>query len=113
MGLMELSYFNPTVALGRDTCSWDRFNYIYLMCIILIFLGVLLHTWRGLYSSKLKCDIREAEATRASLSQINRQLRLERESLASLSQIEQRAREQLGLVFPQPEQVVIIEQEGP
>ena len=80
---------------------------------MLVLLGLLLYTWRGLYISKVKCDIREAERTKVHLSQINHQLRLERVSLASLAQVEHQAKNQLGLVLPQPEQVVIIEQEGP
>jgi cell division protein FtsL len=110
---MELNFYNRTAALRRDSYAWDKFNYIYLMCIMLVFLGVLLHTWRGLYISKLKCDIREAEQLRAKLSQINRQARLEHSSLASLAKIDRRAKEQLGLVAPRAEQIVIIEQEGP
>jgi cell division protein FtsL len=110
---MELNYYNRSVALSRDNHSWDMFNYIYLMCIMLVILGILLHTWRGLYISKLQCDIREAKQAKGNLNQINNQLRLERLSLASLSHIEQQAKTDLGLVAPKPEQIVIIEQEGP
>ena len=110
---MELTYYSQAAALKRNNYSTDKFNYMYLICITLILLVVLLHTWRGLYVSKVKCDIREAEQARLQVSQVNHQLRLERMSLASLSQIEHQAKERLGLVLPRPEQVVIIEQEGP
>ncbi len=110
---MESAYYSQAAALKRTNCSTDKFNYIYLIYIVMILLAMLLHTWRGLYASKIECDIREAEQAQVQISQVNHQLRLERMSLASLSQIDHQAKERLGLVFPRPEQVVIIEQEGP
>lgn len=110
---MELDYFSQTAALKRNAYSVDKFNYIYLMCLVLFLLVALLYTWRGLYISKVKCDIREAEQANAQVSQVNRRLRLERVSLVSLAQIEHQAKKRLGLVVPRPEQVVIIEQEWP
>ncbi len=110
---MEINYYSQTAALKRNAHSVDRFNYIYLMWLMLVLMVVLLYTWRGLYISKVKCDIREAEQVNSQVSQINRQLRLERVSLVSLAQVERKAKRSLGLVVPRPEQVVIIEQEWP
>ncbi len=110
---MELAYFDQNVALNRDNgTSWDKFNYIYLMGVMLCVLLLVLYTWRGLYFGKLQCDIREAEQTKAQLIQINKQLRLEKASLANLPEIDKLAKDELGLRPPLPEQIVIVEQEG-
>ncbi len=110
---MELTYYSQSAALKRNNYSIDKFNYIYLIFIMLILLVALLYTWRGLYLNKVEYDISEAEQVQLQVSQVNHQLRLERTSLAAMSQIEYQAKERLGLVLPRPEQVVIIEQEGP
>jgi cell division protein FtsL len=73
---------------------------------ILVFLFVLLFTWQHFQCVRNGYEIEQLKAERATLEEWNHQLRLEQASLADPQRIDALARKELGLVSPDPRQVI-------
>lgn len=80
-----------------------------LFIVITIFVGSLIFfVWSRLQITHLGYQISHTNSEQKQLLQLNKQMKLEVASLTSLSRIESIAKNQLGLINPEPHQVVFI-----
>ena len=73
---------------------------------ILVFLFGLLFTWQSFVFVRDGYQVEAIRAEREALEEWNRQLRLEHASLADPQRIDVKARKELGLALPHPQQVI-------
>ncbi len=73
---------------------------------ILVFLFALLFAWQSFQFVRDGYQIEEVRKQRAALEEWNRQLRLQHASLADPQRIDAKARNELGLGLPHPQQVI-------
>ena len=73
---------------------------------VLVFLFVLLFAWQHFQCVRYGYQIEQCKAERTALEEQNHQLRLERAALADPERIDTLARNQLGMVTPNPQQVI-------
>jgi cell division protein FtsL len=73
---------------------------------VLVFFFVLLFSWQHFQCVQFGYRIEQAKTQKASFEEWNHQLKLERASLADPQRIDYVARKQLGLVPPDPKQVI-------
>lgn len=73
---------------------------------VLVFLFVLLFAWQHFQCVRYGYQIEQCKAEHAALEEQNHQLRLERAALADPERIDTLARSQLGMVTPNPQQVI-------
>lgn len=80
---------------------------------VLVFLFGLLFAWQSFVYVRDGYQIEETRAEREALEEWNRQLRLEHASLADPQRIDTKARKELGLTLPAPQQVIRLEGTSP
>jgi cell division protein FtsL len=73
---------------------------------VLVFLFMLLFAWQHFQCVRNGYQIEQLKAERAAGEEWNHQLRLEQASLADPQRIDTLARTQLGMVSPQPQQII-------
>jgi cell division protein FtsL len=73
---------------------------------IVVFLSVLLFSWQHLQCVRAGYEIEDLKAQRATQQEWNRQLRLAQAALADPQRIDRLARKDLGMVLPNPQQVI-------
>jgi cell division protein FtsL len=79
---------------------------------ILVFLFGLLFAWQHFQCVRNGYQIEQLKADRAAMEEWNHQLRLEQASLADPQRIDTLARKELGLVSPNPQQVIRVGNPG-
>jgi len=80
-----------------------------LFLVIAIFIcGLIFFVWSRLQITHLGYQISQANSTQQRLLKMNKQMKVEVASLKSLSRIESIAKNQLGLINPEPGQVIFI-----
>lgn len=80
-------------------------------CIVvaLVFMTIaLIYVWFHIKITRLNYEIASEMSVRDGLMEENRRLKVERESLQSLSRIEKIARAKLGMEYPGKDQVVFV-----
>ncbi len=80
--------------------------YSLLALSVLVFFFGLLFSWQHFQCVQFGYRIEQAKTQKASFEEWNHQLRLERASLADPQRIDYLARKRLGLVPPDPKQVI-------
>ncbi len=73
---------------------------------VLVFLFVLLFAWQHFQCVRYGYQIEQSKAERATLEEQNHQFRLEQAALADPQRIDTLARTRLGMVTPNPQQVI-------
>jgi cell division protein FtsL len=73
---------------------------------VLVFLFVFLFAWQHFQCVRYGYQIEQSKAERAELEEQNHQLRLEQAALADPERIDTLARTRLGMVTPNPQQVI-------
>lgn len=109
----RLSLGYVTVRKGNRRASasfWAHGHRVLLACCIgAIFVAFALFlVWTNHQSIRMGYVISGLHQERVRLLELNRELKVELANLTSLDRLEQRAREDLGLVVPQPEQVQVV-----
>ena len=108
----EKHIMNSNVIREADTQS--RQDYIMLTALAAMFLLALFaYAWQHYRWMQHGYRIEEVERKKEQLSEIGRQLRLERASLRNPHRIDAIARGELGMVVPAPGQLVTITAEAP
>ena len=80
-----------------------------LFVVVTIFISILIFfVWSRLQITHLGYQLSQANSTQQKLLKLNKQMKLEVASLKSLARIENIAKNQLGLINPEPHQVVFI-----
>ena len=79
---------------------------------IMVFLFLLVFAWQSFAFVRDGHKVESARAQRESLTEWNRQLRLEHAALADPQRIDALARKSLGLALPQPHQVIRLDGAG-
>src|SRR5947199_1976942 len=103
---------NSNVIREADTQS--RQDYIMLTALAAMFLLALFaYAWQHYRWMQHGYRIEEVEKKREQLSEIARQLRLERASLRNPQRIDTIARGELGMVVPAPGQLVTVTADAP
>jgi len=92
----------------RREVDWGtrRECYCLLGLGILVFLFGLLFTWQSFVFVRDGYQVEATRAEREALEEWNRQLRLTHASLADPQRIDTKARRELGLALPHPQQVI-------
>ncbi|MFQ5693639.1 MAG: cell division protein FtsL [Nitrospinota bacterium] len=90
----------------------DKGPWHYLLCVPVLIASLVALAWPRLHVLQLRYELNSLQTKRDRLLGQNRRRRLERASLRSLSRIEAIARRDLGLVDPQPGQVVWVKVRG-
>ena len=84
-------------------------NTLSLFILITIFIcSLIFFVWSRLQITYLGYQIPQANSEQQQLLKLNKQMKLEAASLKSLSRIESIAKNQLGLINPEPSQLVFI-----
>jgi len=92
---------------GRVKRSFKTALSLFLV-IGLFICGLIFFVWSRLQITHLGYQISQANSTQQRLLKLNKQMKVEVASLKSLSRIESIAKNQLGLINPEPHQVVFI-----
>ena len=74
--------------------------------LVLVFLFVLLFAWQHFQCVRYGYQIEQLKTASVNLEEQNRRLRLEQAALADPERIDTLARTQLGMVSPNPQQVI-------
>jgi len=83
--------------------------FILFILLMLLFIGgSLFYVWSRIRVIQLGYEISNALKEERSLTEANKKLRLEIATLKSYGRIEKFALEELGMVKPKPEQVIVI-----
>ena len=96
---------NTYLVRERDRRRWRELALV-LLVVVCLGGGLLAYTWIHLEGTRAGYRINTLEKELAELERTERQLRLKAANLASPSQIERRAVEELGMQPPTLEQVV-------
>ena len=95
----------------RPWIRWESLEFISTAALgVLILVGALLYVWQHIHVVRLGYEIEQLRDRQASLVQENKTLKLEMGQLRSLKRVEDIARKRLGMVAPEPGQVVLIPQ---
>ncbi len=93
--------------LKREVDPIRRRECYSLLCLsLLVFFFGLLFAWQHFQCVQFGYRIEQVKAQKAAMEEWNHQLRLERASLADPQRIDYLARKRLGLVPPDPKQVI-------
>jgi len=92
---------------GRVKRSYKTTLSLFLVIAIFI-CGLIFLVWSRLQITHLGYQISQANSTQQRLLKLNKQMKVEVASLKSLSRIESIAKNQLGLINPEPHQVIFI-----
>ena len=92
---------------GRVKRSFKTALSLFLV-IALFICGLIFFVWSRLQITHLGYQISQANSTQQRLLKLNKQMKVEVASLKSLSRIESIAKNQLGLINPEPHQVIFI-----
>lgn len=83
----------------------------YLLGALLV-VGILLgYLWQQVQATRMGYKIEELKRVKAGLAEANRELQLEATRLRSLDRIESISKTQLGLVFPEKDEIVLLKEE--
>jgi cell division protein FtsL len=107
--LPDVFYVKPidNSRLRREVDGGTRREcYCLLGLGILVFLFGFLFTWQSFVYVRDGYQVEATRAEREALEEWNRQLRLEHASLADPQRIDTKARKELGLALPHPQQVI-------
>lgn len=83
----------------------------YALVVALVLSGMLVYIYPSIRAMSIMYEYSEKLKTLSELKELNKKLKLEISALRSYDFIEKRAVEELGFVFPAPNQVVIIAKE--
>ena len=98
----------------READVRSRRDYIIITVLAAMFLfGLFAYGWQHYQWIQYGYRIEEAQKKMQRLSEIGRQLRLERASLSNPQRIDSIARKQLGMVVPAPGQLVTFSADAP
>jgi cell division protein FtsL len=102
------------VNVVREADTKHRREYLGVTCLFGVFLLCLLfYGWQHYKWITYGYRIEAAQKQKDQLLEIGRQLRLERASLTSKQRVDEYARRQLGMVNPQPGQLVTLSGDAP
>ena len=87
-----------------------KFNLLLLFTLLVFFLigGSLFHVWSRIQVIRLGYEISDVLKAGRTLAEENKRLRLEIATLKSYGRIEKIAVEELGMIKPRPDQVIVI-----
>ena len=109
---LEKRIINNHVIREADVRSYR--DYIIVTAFAAVFLfGLFAYGWQHYKFIQYGYRIEEAQKKKEQLSEIGRQLRLERASLRNPQRIDSIARRELGMVVPQPGQLVTFNADAP
>ena len=80
----------------------------YFLIAFFFFSGLVVIIWQQVYIIRISYEIQKLEETHRDLTRLNKGLRLQLLSLGRLERIEQVAEENLGLLPPEHNQMVIV-----
>jgi cell division protein FtsL len=106
---------------NRDRILWSgedskarpkriKLNRLFLFALLLLFFigGSLFYVWSRIQVIRLGYEISSALKEENALTEVNKRLRLEIATLKSYARIERLAVEELRMVKPKPQQVIVI-----
>ena len=108
----EKRIINNHVIREADVKSHRDYIIITVLAAMFLF-GLFAYGWQHYQWIQYGYRIEEAQKKKDQLSEIGRQLRLERASLRNPSRIDEIARKQLGMVVPAPGQLVTFNADAP
>ena len=91
----------------RDPVQFRSLMLIFVSCSLIV-LGIISYIWRGVEILTMGYKMRDIYTQQRLLKDQRQKLILEREALRSLKRVEQIALNDLNLVKPNPDQVVIL-----
>ena len=98
----------------READRKSHHDYIMLTALAAMFLlALFVYAWQHYRWMQHGYRIEEVEKKREQLSEVGRQLRLERASLRNPQRIDAIARGELGMVVPAPGQLVTVRRDAP
>jgi cell division protein FtsL len=103
---------NVNVIREPDARSQREFLLVVLLGALFVF-GLLFYGWQHYQYLQYGYRMAAAESRKEQLSEMKKQLRLERASLRIPQRIEDIARGELGMVSPAPGQIVIFQSDSP
>jgi cell division protein FtsL len=109
---IEKRIINNHVIREADVKSHRDYIIVTVLAAMFLF-GLFAYGWQHYQYSQYGYQIEEAKKKREQLSEAGRQLRLERASLRNPQRIDSIARGELGMVAPQPGQVVTFNADAP
>jgi cell division protein FtsL len=107
MALPERRWHNVGVVRERDTDRTRRFALL-LLAVVVAVSPFTVYLLQQMDYVKVLYKIEELRTQHGRLVEMEQRLRVERASLVTPSRVEERAVEDLGLVHPSPEQVVVV-----
>lgn len=109
---LEKRIINNHVIREADVRSHRDYIIVTVLAAMFLF-GLFAYGWQHYQWIQYGYRIEEAQKKKEQLSEIGRQLRLERASLRDPSRIDSIAREKLGMVAPSPGQLVTLNADAP
>jgi cell division protein FtsL len=91
----------------RDPVQFRSLMLIFISCSLIV-LGIISYIWRGVEILTMGYKMRDIYTQQRLLKDQRQKLILEREALRSLKRVEQIALNDLNLIKPNPDQVVIL-----
>ncbi len=87
-----------------------KLNLFILLALLMLFFigGSLIYVWSRIQAIQLGYEVSNALKEERALTEVNKKLRLEIATLKSYGRIEKFAVEELRMVKPKPEQVIVI-----
>lgn len=96
----------------QEKPSWLHDIFILLFLLAPLGVGVFIYLWPHLHIIKLAYDFQELQSQEKILLQENEQLHTEKAMLRSLKRVERIAKQKLGFVVPQSDQIILVMQRG-
>ena len=109
---LEKRIINNHVIREADVRSHRDYIIVTVLAAMFLF-GLFAYGWQHYQFIQYGYRIEEAQKKKEQLSEIGRQLRLERASLRDPQRIDSIARRELGMVVPQPGQLVTFNTDAP
>jgi cell division protein FtsL len=109
---IEKRIINSHVIREADVKSHRDYVIVTVLAAMFLF-GLFAYGWQHYQYSQYGYQIEEAKKKKEQLSEAGRQLRLERASLRNPQRIDSLARGELGMVLPQPGQLVTVNADAP
>jgi cell division protein FtsL len=109
---LEKRIINNHVIREADVRSHRDYIIVTVLAAMFLF-GLFAYGWQHYQFIQYGYRIEEAQKKKEQLSEIGRQLRLERASLRDPQRIDSIARGELGMVVPQPGQLVTFNTDAP
>lgn len=101
----------PRPGVRRSRARWESMEFVTAAALgVLILAGALLYVWQHVYVVRLGYEVERLREQQASLTQENKELKLQMGQLRSLRRVEDIARKRLGMVTPKPGQIVLLPQ---